>query len=299
MKTILFLLLALSAQASEHDDIVKAMKKPKLKNEVMTKSSKAITVPLNLLIPDELRKEIDKEKVKPSPTPHSSLFDRISDNYYKKAYAFAPAPKPIPMPTFVSLKSNDTPIINQWNGTCTAHASMAAAENILKGKLNLSERHHWDYYKQYSSHASVASFQNQAVTTQENWPNNIEAKPSTLPLKAKLKQVEYIGTDFEKLKSHLAKGLPSIVAMAAPNDLMSCLPVVREASGIAPNAGHAMAVVGYGLDNSLRGKGYFIVKNSWGSNCHAQGYASIPFSACQEPGGYCIFWNFKEIEVLN
>ncbi len=299
VKVILGLLIALNAQALEHDEIVKAMKKPKAKNEVMTKSKSAITIPLKDLIPENELKKIDEEKkVKPSPAPHSSIFDQISNAYSKKAYAFSPpAPKPSPIPNYVNLKSNDTPVINQWNGTCTAHASLAAAENILKGKINLSERHHWSLYEQYSSHASVQSFQKDFVTESVNWPNYQSTKPQNLPPKTRLKSVDYIGYNIEALKAHLAKGLPAIVAMAAPNDLMSCLPVVREASGIAPNAGHAMAVVGYGLDASLKAGGYFIVKNSWGANCHDKGYAAIPFSVCQERDGYCIFWNFKEVET--
>jgi len=306
MKYLLLFLLATQAHALDHDSIVKQMKKPKLKNEIMAKSSHAVTVKLDDLIPLEERKKLDKQKLviptpSISPTPHSSIFDSVSNVYMKKAYAFSPAPKPIPvLPKYVNLQSKDTPVVTQWNGTCTAHASMAAAENLLNKTINLSERHHWSHYGQYSSYASVDSFIKNPVTKDMYWPNHADTAPQ-MPQKpfVKLKSVEYIGFEIEKLKAHLASNKPAIVAMAAPNDLMSCLPVVRENSGIAKDAGHAMAVVGYGLDSTLKSGGYFIVKNSWGTNCHDKGYAAIPFSVCYEKDGYCTFWNFKEVEVIN
>jgi len=305
LKLCSLLLLVNTVYASEHEDIVKAMKKPKAKNEVMSKHKSAVTILLQDLLKKEDLKELDKQKLEestvtvPSPTPHSSLFDHVSNVYAKKAHAFTPA-KPTPLPTFVSLKQNDTPVITQWNGTCTAHASIAAMENILKASSNLSERHHWSTYEQYSSHESVKAAQSKPIEQEYVWPHTSLTPKLELGKgeRFKLSKVEYIGYNPSRLQEHLSKGLPAIVAMTVPKDLGACLPVVREASEVDTNAGHAMAVVGYGLDSSLQSKGYFTVKNSWGENCHAKGYASIPYNQCLKPNAYCAFWLFTSVEKL-
>ena len=96
-KVSFLLLISICANASEHEDIIRAMKRPRAQNEVMTKHKSAVTVLLKDLLKKEELKELDKQKldetqtVIPSPKPHSSLFDRVSNSYAKKAYAFAPA----------------------------------------------------------------------------------------------------------------------------------------------------------------------------------------------------------------
>lgn len=301
MKSLLILLLATNALALEHEEIVKELKKPKANKEVMSRHKNAVTISIDDLIPKDKQKELEKQKVEPSPTPHSSLFDRVSNVYMNKAHAFSqPKPTPTPLPTFVSLKHRDTHVVNQWNGTCTAHASVAAIENLLNKSINLSERHHWEAYKQYSSYASVESAQKTPIANEVYWPHFSTAPMNTsIKPQAKLTKVTYVGYDTQKLQEHLATGRAAIVAMTVPKDLFACLPVVREASDVDATAGHAMAVVGYGLDNSLQSKGYFIVKNSWGPNCHDKGYAAIPYNQCLKPGAYCAFWLFEKAEVIN
>lgn len=308
----LILALTSPAYAIDHSDVVKAMKKPKGKMEVMSISPLAHPILMKDLISEPIRQKIDEEKkaLAPEPAPSVSpkpvsLFSRLLPS----AYAFTPAkpvppPAPIPTPTTlpqkVDLRANDTPVINQWNGTCTAHATTAALENLLKHQVNLSERYHWSTYQVYSSESSVNAAQKNPLVLESVWPHEIITKPSNTNIKPQyqLSSVEYLNTDLNKLKAHLATGRPAIVAMSVPKDMMSCMSVIRESTEMDNDAGHALEVVGYGLDSSLQGGGYFTVKNSWSTGCGDAGYQYIPFSVCKKTGSYCIFWAFKEVKKV-
>ena len=52
---------------------------------------------------------------------------------------------------------------------------------------------------------------------------------------------------------------------------------------------HVMAAVGYKLDDKISGGGYFILKNSWGTDCGDNGYIYYPFALCKRSDLYCYF----------
>ena len=274
-----------SLKAMDHADVIKQMKQPKGDKEVMSVSPLAHPIPIDELFP-----------LKPTPTPSASprrtMLDKL--NLINQAYAFSPA-KPI-LPTSISLRQFDTPIQNQWNGTCTAHATVAAIENLIRSKTKLSERFHWSKYERYSTDKSLEAATKSGIAYNTYWPHNFAAPPKPIPSTTQLTfltQYKQLNT-FDELKAHLALNLPAVVAMTTPKDMLSCLSVVRESTEMDLNSGHAIAVVGYGEDLTLKGKGYFEIKNSWSAQCGDKGYQFIPYSVCQKPGAYCAFYGFTK-----
>ena len=60
-----------------------------------------------------------------------------------------------------------------------------------------------------------------------------------------------------------------------------------------------MAAVGYKLDDQVAGGGYFILKNSWGSECGDEGYHYYPFALCQRTDLYCYFIEVDDVVKID
>jgi len=61
-------------------------------------------------------------------------------------------------------------------------------------------------------------------------------------------------------------------------------------------AGHAIAIVGAIIDQRVPGGGYYIIKNSWGSDYGDKGYAYVAFDYCEMT--YCYVWKVNEVGVF-
>lgn len=285
--------------AIEHDDIITQMNKPALPMEVMNAAPQAKLTPLNKLFDAKTKKKLlDEKKVKPSPKP-VSLFDLL--NPIRPVYAFTqPKPSPLPQIKGVDLRHRDCPVVNQFGGTCTAHGLAAAMENLNSCKINLSERHLWFTYQEYSVYPAIDAAKKNKITTQEVWPNASEKpKGAIVPNKGtSVRRVIDLGGSVRRAIQSLDTQSPVYVAMSTPNDLSACMPVVREQTKANPNMGHAMVIVGYKMDDRLPSNGYFILKNSWGANCGDKGYQYLPFGFCERTDTYCLFFSVEETLTL-
>lgn len=193
------------------------------------------------------------------------------------------------------LRSRDTAIVNQWDGVCTSFGLTASIENSLGGKIQLSERHIWNRYRVYSIDAAIKAWDNSSscITTQEKWPSS-NSNPYYGYLAKEnchsfLVKTEYIADDMQKLITALDQGKSAYIGLSVTNSLYNCDAVVNPNS-TETGGGHAVAIVGYKLDPSLAGGGYFIIKNSWGPTCGDKGYQYLNFAQCQRSDLYCLIY---------
>jgi C1A family cysteine protease len=192
----------------------------------------------------------------------------------------------------VSLRHKDTPIKQQWNGTCSSFATIAAIENKLNQQFELSERSLWDFYGVYSLEEALKSASNFYIMEEKYWPQFQPRFDTANKGKGRFKIVltNYLDNNFDLVLSAIENGNPCVVAMKTPEDLYNGFPQVERTSRVL-KGGHAISVSGYKVEG---GKGYFLVKNSWGVNNGDKGYQYIDFNLFDNKG-YVTFWEIADI----
>jgi hypothetical protein len=199
----------------------------------------------------------------------------------------------------VDLRSKDSQIENQWDGTCTAHSMRNVLDNKLdKGKT--STRHIWSKYKQYSCEAAVkATLGKSCVTSTDKWPHKFtKPLPGYLDKKycnSYLTKAPYIGTSVQKAITALDNSSPVYLGIRVTKSMLNCSAAINPTSD-AVNGGHALAILGYKFDDRIVGGGYFIIKNSWGTDCGDKGYQYLPFHHCTRKDLYCVMWSIDEVK---
>lgn len=233
---------------------------------------------LDDIIPAKIRSEIDEER----------SFKRAGEELvFDKSIAQK-----------VDLRHRDTKVKSQWGGTCSTFGLIASMENLIGNPetSDLSERHLWNQYKKYSSPVAIATAKNFYVTDERYWPQT-NKKPFNGYVNnahTKLVNLKDIGSSITKAVDALDRGNPVYIGMRVPQGMSSCQKVVSPTSP-ATKGGHALAVVGYELNENIKGGGYFIMKNSWGSRCGDNGYQYIPFYHCQRRDMYCMMWEISNV----
>jgi C1A family cysteine protease len=206
------------------------------------------------------------------------------------------------LPLSVDLSEYNQYVVNQWNGTCTAHAAVASMENFLckhKGFCQkFSERHLWETYKKYSSVEAHKALNKNYVALDKFWPHK-----STVPVVtditkegiSKMTSYIYLGNDENAVKQNLAMGYPVVIAMTTPEDMTDCPEVIDPMSNPL-DGGHAISVIGYTVSDKY---GLMLkLKNSWGTSCGKKGYQYLPYSICKRSAQYyCDFWAFKDFDL--
>lgn len=208
----------------------------------------------------------------------------------------------------VDLRYRDTPVkqqfvgFNKWGwrvGTCTAFGLVSAMENLINNPkvAHLSERHLWSHYKVTSMEEAIMASRVDYITEEAYWPQG-----NLFPRQGYLKQAHtrvksYYELDDSIIKAieYLDKGLPVYLGFSTPSDMYDCKAVVKSKSNTG--GGHAVAIVGYQLDSSIPDSGYFIVKNSWDSDCGDRGYHYLPFYYCKAYNNYCLMYGLDSIET--
>ena len=109
-------------------------------------------------------------------------------------------------------------------------------------------------------------------------------------------QYQRLGQALSQLKGCLAEGFPFCFGIAvfesfwsAPGQQARVTPL--PSANDTPVGGHAVLAVGY--DD---GKGWFIVRNSWGPQQADQGYFYLPYAYATDPTLARDFWTIRSIK---
>jgi hypothetical protein len=203
----------------------------------------------------------------------------------------------------VDLRGRDTPVKQQVGPLCTAWALTGVMENALGGvdtktgkPLDLSEKHLWSYYGVYSAAEAIYNATQSKITEEEYWPSNNKNpfKGYLGAARTELLSYRFMGESVKKSLEALDRGNPVYVGMRVPADMSDRVAVVGPNS-TATSGGHALAIVGYQLDASIKGGGYFIMKNSWGAKIGDHGYQYVSFYNCMRSDMYCYFWEVDDV----
>lgn len=184
-----------------------------------------------------------------------------------------------------ALKTRDTAVKRQFGSTCTCFATVAAIENKLGGRIDLSERFFWNLYKKYNTETAISAAKNNFLLEERFWPDHPKLA------RYKLSAVKDLAKNYADVLTAIDNGNPCIVALATPDDLANGKVQVEATSKVSEKSGHALCVSGYKVE---KGKGYFLVKNSWGESYGDHGYQYIAFSLYDnQPHIY--FWEVLDV----
>jgi C1A family cysteine protease len=194
----------------------------------------------------------------------------------------------------VTLSNRDTTVKEQWNGTCTSFATIAAIENRLGGTFQLSERSLWDFYGVYSTQEAIGAAKLHYIVEEKYWPQTEPRFDTRYKNKGrfKLRTANYIANNYLNVLRAIDNGNACVVALTTPVDLFNGMAQVEVTSKLYNNSGHAICVSGYKVEN---GKGYFLVKNSWGTDNGNNGYQYVAFELYDNQG-YALFWEIATVE---
>ncbi|MFQ5858904.1 MAG: C1 family peptidase [Anaerolineae bacterium] len=230
-------------------------------------------------------------------------------------------PVPDELPERVSLVDRMPAVRNQgMRGTCVAHACAAVREFLTEDtQVDLSEQFlYWAARQKLITPVlknrpgallvyGMRALQEYGVCPEADWPYNPNpvpgdeeqgVPPPAIQEKAKTFRIQkYVflwPRGVHQLKAHLAGGY--IVAITVPtfnywSTLMIGhtgairLPMASEGTGnpiVWLESTHALCLAGYQDDESVPGGGYFIVRNSWGTDWATQcpddaGYGWMPY----------------------
>ncbi len=199
----------------------------------------------------------------------------------------------------VDLRLFDSPVANQFGGTCSAFATAAAMDNVLRSKKinkQVSRRDLWSQYGRYDAYYAVTAATRSYLTELKYWPDQGERAADYQDHRSLRisRSIEH-GYQFEPAIRALDQGHPLVMAVQVPADLSSCKAIISDQSA-RTKGDHVLEAVGYQLDSTIPGGGYFILKNSWGEDCGDHGYHYYPFSLCQRNDLYCYFVEIDEVE---
>ena len=188
-------------------------------------------------------------------------------------------------------------------GLCTAFAAVAAVENmtnrVFHKPFDLSERAHWRNYREYSALSSLEAAQRYAMVPESVWPYSSSAPKADLATAktARLRDWQELDLDHLEVIKSLREGYPVVIAMGVNRSLMnpSSGGIVR-AGAASGGAGHAISIVGAIIDQHVPGGGYYVIKNSWGSDYGDKGYAYVAFDYCEYT--YCYVWKVDEVALF-
>ncbi len=196
----------------------------------------------------------------------------------------------------VLLRDRDTPVKSQWNGTCTSFATIAAIENKLEGKYELSERSLWDFYGKYSTRAAIEAAEDYYILEEKYWPQGQSRINDIVENLGRFRVSKWsnLKRDYLAVLTAIDNGNPCVVGLSTPKDLAKGSKQVESTSKVSRKGGHAMCVSGYKVE---KGEGYFLVKNSWGPRKGDNGYQYISFELYKsQRKRYCYFYEILEIE---
>ena len=201
--------------------------------------------------------------------------------------------------TDMDVRANDSPVVNQFSGTCSSFATASVMENIFRSQGNpklVSHRDLWNQYGVYDADIAIKTASENFITELQYWPDFGERSTDYQEHRSlKISSTITHGYNFEGAIKALDQNHPLVIAVQVPADLTNCKPTISETS-FRTKGNHVLAAVGYHLDPNVAGGGYFILKNSWGTECGDKGYHYYPFELCKRNDLYCYFIEVDAVE---
>ena len=248
----------------------------------LTKGSFAREGSLDQVIPPAIRARIDARKLEKELGMSLQATPDYSD-----------------LPTEVSLRNRDRAVTDQGSKPwCTIYGLASVMENMLGDGTDLSERDGWDNQGgKQSVQASQRWNERYGMVEEPYWPmGRRPARGYCSGRRLKPTDIKYIEDDVEAAIRHIAAGKPVYVGMSTPSSMLAKDPIIDPNRGTT-GGGHAIAFVGYRLDSSVLGGGYFLVKNSWGEDTGDHGYQWLPIGTCAKRGFYCSMYTFGAVTL--
>lgn len=221
------------------------------------------------------------------------------------------------LPPSVDLRPNCPPVYDQGDlGSCTANAIAAAIEFDRKkqGLSDFTPSRLFIYYNERAMEGTIdsdsgamirdgiKSVNSLGACSEQEWSYSISqfrVKPSSLCYQHALldKAVSYqrVTRNLNQMKACLASGYPIVFGATLYESFESD---AVASSGVVPMpntdesvlGGHCMLIVGY--DTS---KGWFTVRNSWGTSFGDQGHVYMPFGYFLDSGLSSDFWTIRSV----
>ncbi len=190
------------------------------------------------------------------------------------------------IPNRVDLRWRDTGIQVQVLNNCTAFALVAAMENMLQGKVKLSENHLWYLYQKPNPVPAISAASANRITYEYYWPywNSNPYQNFNQYSYYYLQSSRYLDDPVNDSLISLANGYPVFLTFSLTDDFYKCT-ARPDPNSPVNGLGHAVEIVGYDWSEQR-----FIVKNSWGTNCGDAGYQYIPFDYCRRSDMFCVAW---------
>jgi hypothetical protein len=211
-------------------------------------------------------------------------------------------PLTVKVPSKFSLRDKVTPIRHQKQlGSCVAHGMLVLKEYFdsaeYNKEVNLSEQWLYGECKAVDGYPGDGTYPRVALevllkkgTCEEVYMPYEGVYPPTIPPKNgadenaanyKITTYAYVSVDVESIKSALYQNGPTSIAVYVYDSFLQA----RSNGGFVPKpsgtlrGGHLMAIVGYDDEKTWGGyKGFFEIKNSWGTDFGDNGYLWIPYS---------------------
>jgi len=228
-------------------------------------------------------------------------------------------------PSLVDLRNYASPIDDQGNlGSCTGNA-IAGAIDLIDKKENKTNRvsRLFIYYQERVIEGDVnqdngayirdgiKACYTYGAPLETLWPYTVPkfaVRPTTAAYNDALtrKVTGYQRcNDFTAVKNALAAGNPVVIGFDVYSSFESGTWWTSRGTGLMPYpnvnreqllGGHAVCIVGYN-DNLTgpAGKGYFIVRNSWGTGWGQQGYFYMPYQVIQNTSMSSDFWTISVV----
>ncbi|WP_298404862.1 C1 family peptidase [uncultured Chloroflexus sp.] len=262
------------------------------------------------VVPDASSFSVD---VAMEPVGTGAIFDDLPE---VDAAAFSP---PVGLPSEVPpLMTLPPPVSQGPRNTCVAFTIAAMVQTLSNDPTDLSEQFIYWISKERdripgdvgtNPLVALRAVAELGVCREETWPYRPEPVDHTNPgherpsdvafREAKQRRIAGIdqlpARDVNQIKAALAAGKPVLIGLMIGEHWTSSGQVrrigrVRRAlPGEQRLGGHAMCALGYRDDPSAPGGGYFIVRNSWGSdwaneNPDGPGYCYVPYQLIFDEG---------------
>ena len=205
------------------------------------------------------------------------------------------------------LRSFATPIKNQGQRpTCTAFSAVGALEfEVLRRfglEFDLSEEQYWHRYGQGRWDAGLAFAAKDYLVPEAQWPYGKVFNQAEEPARiARITGAKALKA-YSDTRAALGSRAHPVIFITEENETWGWN-FQKETKGLigfqnqSKQGAHALLAVGIVENPIAPGGGFFILKNSWGTEWGDAGFAYLPFAYCQRMG--CSGFEVTEIEMFS